>query len=193
MLSRWAKHVRLQTKAAFGDDPANSVLLANGVPDQRIADDPVGRVVARVFLTTAALLCLTATPFARPQLHTQSIGWINPSDISCEQTSDHTCVVTNGCGDCDPYAFTWIAQHVDQQKYRVSAGTKLVIINEGKENKPTSRDDDSGSWWSYDNRIEVAIVIPADWGANGLLRPKRTCQLITHGKAPPIVSLSCPR
>jgi hypothetical protein len=101
-------------------------------------------------LTTTALLCLTATAFARPQLHTESIGWINPNDIFCAQTSDHTCVVINRCGDCSsPLAFTWEGQLSRKQKYRVAAGTTLDIINEGQDNEAVivgrnGQSDDNG-------------------------------------------------
>jgi hypothetical protein len=39
------------------------------------------------------LLAGISVAFARPQLHTESIGWVEKSDIYCEQTSDHICVV----------------------------------------------------------------------------------------------------
>lgn len=39
------------------------------------------------------LVFVSVPASARPQLHTQSIGWIDVSDITCEPTSDHTCVV----------------------------------------------------------------------------------------------------
>jgi uncharacterized protein YecT (DUF1311 family) len=48
---------------------------------------------------------------------------------------------------------------------------------------------------STNKRVEVAIVIPADWderpGHTGDLRPNQPCDLTTNGNFPPIVSLSC--
>jgi hypothetical protein len=143
----------------------------------------------KLFLATAAaVLCLPAPALARPQLHTQSIGWINPTDIRCEQTSDHTCVVT------DDLAFTREGQHSHKQKYRVMAGTMLVIINKGQNNEAADRGENENVY-IYNKPVEVAIVIPADWDDRpehkGYLRPDKPCRLMTHGKFPPIVSLSC--
>jgi hypothetical protein len=147
------------------------------------------KLILASIMLVASLNCAA---YARPQLHTQSIGWIDPTDISCEQTSDHTCSVIKGCGDCSPLAFTWEGQHGQKQKYRIMTGTELVIINEGQANKvqsDTNADDDDV--WTYNNRVEVAIVVPADWDDHGHLRPDQPCHLTTHGKHPSIVSLTC--
>lgn len=108
---------------------------------------------------------------ARPQLHTDSIGWIEKSDIYCEETSDHICVVTKSL------AYTWAEPATDEEKYTVRAGTELVILDE--------RND----------QAEVAIVIPGDWdqrkGYEGELRPYAPCHLKKAGKPPQVVSLSC--
>jgi hypothetical protein len=146
----------------------------------------------KLLVTTAASLCLTTTAFARPQLFTQSIGWIEPSEIICEETSDHICVVTE-----TPYARTFKSPATDEVKYRVRAGTELKTLNFIKEDKEGIEVKETASHRFYDihNRVEVAIIIPADWdtrpGQEGVLRPLKPCHLKTEGKYPAIVSLSC--
>jgi hypothetical protein len=147
-------------------------------------NDQMKKILAGVAITAA----LTVPAIARPQLHTQSIGWIDPTDISCEQTSDHTCIVTEGCGDCSPLAYTWQEQHGERQKYQVRTGTELVVVNEGKNNEAES--DDQRNVWMYRERVEVAIVIPADWH-DGSLRPDKFCHLAARGKFSQIVSMLC--
>ena len=136
------------------------------------------------FLAIAALLCLITVTSARPQLYTQSIGWINPSDIECEATSDHMCVVK----EFKDFAVTFTDAVSDKKRYRVHGGTELVIL------------DDRGNDLFYHSdeskvRVEVAIVIPADWdqrpGHEGRLRPDKPCHLNKIGNYPSIVSLSC--
>jgi hypothetical protein len=51
---------------------------------------------------------------------------------------------------------------------------------------------DEKNVWDYRDRVEVAIVIPADWSDHERgLRPSKSCRLVTQGKFPPIASLSC--
>jgi hypothetical protein len=75
------------------------------------------------------------------------------------------------------------------------AGTKLVVINEGQDNEAIAAQSDGADIWTYNKRVEVAIVIPADWderpGHTGNLRPNKPCHLRAHGKFPPVVSLDC--
>jgi hypothetical protein len=143
----------------------------------------MGKLILASIMLVASL---NSAAYARPQLHTQSIGWINPTDISCEQTSDHICVVTKGL------ALTWDGQHGHKQKYQVMGDTELVIINEGRGNKVQSDiNADGNDVWTYNYRVEVAIVVPADWDDHGRLRPDQPCHLTTQGKNPSIVSLTC--
>jgi hypothetical protein len=142
--------------------------------------------------TVAATLTLglVGVVSARPQLHTESIGWIGPNDITCEATSDHTCFVRD---DLDfaytstkwqPYEYSGHPDPDAKPLYRVKGGTELVIL------------DSRGSDLAYDpghakGDVEVAIVIPADWGKDGELHPIKKCHLKTQGKSVPIVSLAC--
>jgi hypothetical protein len=122
-----------------------------------------------LLLMGAMSLGLMAPAFARPQLSTGSIGWIEKSDIDCPQTSDHICVVRKNL------ASTF--EDADEEKYRVRAGTELNILNE------------------RGGRVEVAIIIPLDWddrpGFKGQLRPLTPCHLKFTGGVPQIVSLVC--
>jgi hypothetical protein len=148
--------------------------------------------LAMVALVIATSVCLTATAFARPQLFTPSIGWIEPGAIICEETSDHICVVTE-----TSYADTFETSATDQVKYRVRAGTELKTLNFIKQDKEGIEVREAAGHMFYDirNRVEVAIIIPADWdtrpGHEGALRPLKRCHLKTEGKYPAIVSLSC--
>jgi hypothetical protein len=137
-----------------------------------------------LLVALAIALSIAAPAAARPQLHTQSIGWIDPTDISCEQTSDHTCVVTKGCGDCAPMAYTWQDQVGDRAKYQVKAGTELVIVNEGHDNDAEL--DNQANVYTHRERVEVAIVIPADWDSAGQLRANQPCHLMLRGKSRPV-------
>lgn len=140
-------------------------------------------------IAIAALLCFYSDTIARPQLHTESIGWINPSDIECEATSDHICVGKEfACGYCATFAFTFTDPVSGSENYQVHGGTLQVIL------------DDRGNDLFYHSekskgRVEVAIVIPSDWddrrGHEAELRPDKPCRLKTSGNVPPIVSLSC--
>ena len=144
----------------------------------------------KLMLGTAIALSMLSPAIARPQLHTASIGWISPKDITCEPTSDHTCFVRE---DLDfaytstkwkPYEYSGTPDPEAKPLYRVKAGTELLIL------------DSRGSDLFYDaghakGDVEVAIVIPADWGKDDELHPIRKCQLKTHGSFPQIVSLSC--
>jgi hypothetical protein len=122
-------------------------------------------------ITLLVLLAGVSVASARPQLHTESIGWIEKSDIYCEQTSDHICVVKTSL------AYTWAEPATDEEKYKVRSGTELIILDE------------------QNDRAEVAIVIPGDWdqreGHEGELRPYAPCHLKKTGKTPQVVSLSC--
>ena len=109
---------------------------------------------------------LSVSALARPQLHTNSIGWIDRSSISCEETSDHICTVKKN-------AYTFFEQNENRKKYAVPAGTELVIRSEGSK------------------RVDVGIVIPADWDKDGNLRPNRPCQLSRQGPYPQVVKLAC--
>ena len=129
---------------------------------------------------------MVSSAIARPQLHTASIGWINPGSIFCEVTSDHICTVKNVPGV--PLANTFTSQHSDQIKYQVPAGTDLVIVNQGAKNEPSVNNEKNE--YVFRTRVEVAIVIPADWGQDGNLHPLEPCNLFYKGK---IVSLVCPR
>jgi hypothetical protein len=142
----------------------------------------------RLLLATA-MVCTALTAHARPQLSTPAIGWLDPSDIRCYATSDHMCEVTEGCGDCSVFAFVWADQHSVRQKYRIAAKTPLVIVSEGKDNKST---DDDGQGFTYEKRVQVAIVMDSDWDGNGHVVPSSPgCHLTTEGKFPPIVSVAC--
>ena len=137
------------------------------------------------------LIIASATPAAaRPQLHTPSIGWISPNDIICADTSDHTCIVRKDIGFAytstkwQPYEYSGTPDPEAKPLYRVNGGTVLIVL------------DYRGSQLSdpaYDAKgdVEVAIVIPAEWGKDNELQPIRKCGLKTRGKFPPIVSLSC--
>jgi hypothetical protein len=86
--------------------------------------------VKKLLVTTAVLMCLTVTVFGRPQLFSQSIEWIEPWEIICEETSDHICVVTEA-----PFARTFTSSTSDEVKYMVRAGTELKTLNFIKEDK----------------------------------------------------------
>jgi hypothetical protein len=120
---------------------------------------------------------MLSSAIARPQLHTASIGWIDPGTISCEATSDHICTVKNVPNV--PLANTFIGQRGDQIKYQVPAGTDLAILNQGDKNEPSV--DDATNEYVFPKRVEVAIVIPADWGKDGNLHPLKPCQLSRDG------------
>jgi len=148
--------------------------------------------VNKYVLAAIMLGIASATPAtARPQLHTPSIGWISPNDIKCEPTSDHTCVVRKDIGFAytstkwQPYEFSGTPDPESKPLYRVNGGTVLVILD--------SKGSDLFSTTAYDAKgdVEVAIVIPADWGKDNELHPIRKCGLKKQGKSPPIVSLSC--
>jgi hypothetical protein len=128
----------------------------------------------------AATLLATVPAMARPQLHTASIGWMEPGDLTCEPTSDHTCTVNK------PMAWTLAEPLTDKNKYRVRGGTELVILNDGGNDLFYHTDDKADA-----GNVEVAIVIPADWGKDHELHPLKSCHLKTSGKFPPIVSLAC--
>ena len=85
-------------------------------------------------------------------------------------------------------ANTFTSQHGDQIKYQVPAGTDLVIVNQGAKNEPSVNNEKNE--YVFRTRVEVAIVIPADWGQDGNLHPLEPCNLFYKGK---IVSLVCPR
>jgi hypothetical protein len=121
-------------------------------------------MIRKLVLAAALFAALVAPAHARPQLHTQPIGWIDADDISCEQTSDHTCVVIEQCDvhECYKSAPTWEAADSPRLKLRVKVGTELVVLGEAN------------------NRAEVAIVIPADWQDDGTLRPIKPCRLATQ-------------
>jgi uncharacterized protein YecT (DUF1311 family) len=129
---------------------------------------------------------ILSSAIARPQLHTASVGWINPGSIFCEVTSDHICTVKNV--PSVPLANTFTSQHGDQIKYQVPAGTDLVIVNQGDKNEPSVNDEKNE--YVFPTRVEVAIVIPADWGKDGNLHPLKPCNLSYKGN---IVSLACAR
>ena len=142
-------------------------------------------------LATAAVMMVATTlsVCARLQLSTPAIGWLDPSDIRCFHTSDHTCVVTEGCGDCSAFAFVWADQYSMRQKYRIVAKTPILVMDEGKDNKET---EDTGDGFTYDKRVKVALVIDSDWDDNGHVVPTAPgCHLATEGKFPPIVSVAC--
>jgi hypothetical protein len=67
-----------------------------------------------ILVNVAALSVLSASAFARPQLTTQSIGWIESSEIDCIDNSDHVCEVTEA-----PFAYTFASPVTDEEKYRV--------------------------------------------------------------------------
>ena len=162
----------------------------------------------KLLLATAIVLGLATSASSRPQLHTQSIGWIDVSDITCDPTSDHTCVVKDSpCYEghyrpdqklrpCMPLMFTYADPTRDHKKYQVHLGTELIILN------------DRGNDLFYHpaeakGRVEVAIVIPSDWDQRpeheSQLRPDKNCRLKTTSGAidgslssdTPFVSLSC--
>jgi hypothetical protein len=90
------------------------------------------------------------------------------------------------------YAYTWEGQTGMVHKYRVEAGTELDIINEGKHNEGHyPKDfDTKGGGYIHHKRVEVGIIIPADWDDNGNLVPdKPGCHLIKYGNEPQIVML----
>jgi hypothetical protein len=128
---------------------------------------------------------------ARPQIWTSSIGWIDPSDIECIATSDHTCTVKD-FSDREPLAYVHANQSGHSYRYRIRAGTEIKVINDGINNEPTFESQNNENHWK--KRVEVAIVIPSDWGKDGEIHPITPCHLITSkvGKAaPPIVELRC--
>ena len=141
------------------------------------------------FLVFVGLIFSANAVSARPQLATTSIGWIAPADISCEPTSDHTCVVKeDACSDCSDLAFTFTDPISGRKQYQVRGGTKLVILNDQGQDLFYKADKAT-------KRVEVAIVIPADWdqrpGHDGQLRPDKSCHMNKRGNFLPIVSLSC--
>jgi hypothetical protein len=144
----------------------------------------------RLLIALAALAIAMSPALARPQLYTQSIGWINPSDIDCPITSDHKCVVTK-----QGLAYTWETQRGMVHKYRVEAGTELIILDEGQDNEGRyPKDYDKGGGYSgyvHDKRVEVAIVIPSDWDSKNeeLVPDLPGCHLIKYGNSPQIVML----
>jgi hypothetical protein len=124
------------------------------------------------------------------------------SDITCEPTSDHTCVVKAllAFTYTDPATTIQLNENgvdADQlAKYQVRGQTELIVL------------DDRGNDLFYHpeeakGRVEVAIVIPADWdkrpGHEGKLRPDKPCHLQTTSGAidgsmsskTPFVSLVC--
>ena len=103
---------------------------------------------------------------------------------SGEQTSDHICRVRKR-----PFSYTFVDNKKDQKKYKVPAGTELVVLNEGRRNQPVS--NDKTNEWVYSKRVEVGIVIPADWDKDGNLRPNKPCQLSRTGPFPQVVKLEC--
>lgn len=112
------------------------------------------------YLFVALLASLLASPgpaFSRPQLANQSIGWIDPSDIACP--SDHTCSVHDN-RKSGPFAFTHPGPSGNQSKYRVPAGTELVILDQGKDNEPEL--DTQTNEWKFAHRINVEIVRVSD-------------------------------
>jgi hypothetical protein len=141
-----------------------------------------------LFVVCALLVIAVFPASARPQLATPSIGWIEPSDIECPITSDHTCFVKKD-------AYTWTDQTGSIHKYRVKAGTDLDILNEGKHNEGSyPKDYDSNpnaGGYVHHRRVEVGIIIPADWDSNGNLKAFKPCHVKAEGQFPPIVSLAC--
>jgi hypothetical protein len=75
-----------------------------------------------------------------------------------------------------------------REKYQVRGGTKLVILDDRGNDLFYHSDESKG-------RVEVAIVIPADWdqrpGHKSELRSDKPCHLKKSSNFPPIVSLSC--
>jgi hypothetical protein len=159
----------------------------------------------KCLLATVAVLALVGTASARPQLTTPSIGWIDVSDITCEPTSDHICVVKNPAPAftyTDPATTIRLNENdvdADQRrKYQVISGTELIILNDQGNDLFYHPEEAKG-------RVEVAIVIPSDWderpGHEGKLRPDKNCHLKTTSGAidgsmssdTPFVSLSCKR
>ena len=130
---------------------------------------------SKVFLQAETKPDESSLPLYTP---TPSIGWIESNDISCEHSFGGTCVVTEGCGDCAPYAFTWTNSDSEsrKEKFRVLAGTRLIVI------KGTKNDNDPT------HRVEVAIAIPENPEHGG---PDKSCHLTKRGKFPQIGSLSC--
>lgn len=123
-------------------------------------------IILKQILLPLILGLVTFSAFARPQLQTSSIGWIDRNSIFCEETSDHTCRVKQK-------THTFVGQNANTKKYTVPAGTELVIRNEGSK------------------RANVGIVIPADWRKDGNLHPNRPCQLSRTGQFPQVVKLAC--
>jgi hypothetical protein len=125
----------------------------------------------KILLAAVAALALATGPtLARPQLATASIGWIELEYITCEATSDHVCTVNE-----DLVWTTAAASMTDENKYRVRKGTELVILDDGGNDLFYHADEAKG-------RVEVAIVIPADWDRHGNLQPTKKCHLKKSGK-----------
>jgi hypothetical protein len=102
----------------------------------------------KCLLAIVATLVLSITSaHARPQLHTQSIGWINPADLQCEATSDHICAVK---ADSTSTALTFASPTSDKSKYRVLDRTELVILDDRGNDLFYHKDKSKG-------RVEVAI------------------------------------
>jgi hypothetical protein len=133
----------------------------------------------KALMLTAAVLAIPSMANARPQLHTASIGWINPGSVACEANTDHICTVKSQSN-------TFTSQQSGQTKYQVSAGTELVVVNWGRGNDHVTIDAENT--YVFFKRVEVAIVIPADWGEDGNLHPTDPCHLSFKNKA---VSLMC--
>jgi hypothetical protein len=129
----------------------------------------------RLAVAFALVLGLASAAHARPQIWTQSIGWIDPSDIECISTSDHTCTVKD-FSDREPLAYIHTSQSGNSYRYRIRAGTEIKVINDGINNEPTFDSRNNESYWT--KRVEIAIVIPSDWGKDGEIHPIKPCHLI---------------
>jgi hypothetical protein len=88
------------------------------------------------FAAAIVFLGLATVTHARPQIWTNSIGWIDPSDIECPETSDHTCTVKD-LSDREPLAYVYTNQSGNSFRYRIRAGTEIKVVNDGIHNEPT--------------------------------------------------------
>jgi hypothetical protein len=136
-------------------------------------------------LTSAVItgLALTTGATARPQIWTNPIGWIDPSDIECPSTSDHTCTVKNSV--TDSLACVYADQAGSSPRYRIRAGTEIKVINNG--NNIDSRFDSRSNEYHWEKGVEIAIVIPSDWGKDHKIHPIMPCHLVSSTGSRPIV------
>jgi len=148
------------------------------------------------FAAAIVFLGLATVTHARPQILTNSTGWIDPSDVECPETSDHTCTVKD-LSDREPLAYVYTNQSGNSFRYRIRAGTEIKVVNDGIHNEPTFDSQSNENHWT--KRVEIAIVIPSDWGKDGEIHPIKPCRLVTFKAektykglpAPPIVELRC--